>query len=169
MPAELGARVDQVLAVVERQKQLAWPERRGERLQQRPRRFFPDADHRRHPRDDEVGLPQVGQLNEPDAIGELIRRLGQDPHSQPGLPDTPGSAERERAGLAYHPEQLGELFLAADETIRRLGQIGQNLHYLVRLLDDSRQQAMSLPERANGIRKPDCSGISLGPANRICP
>ncbi len=110
------------------------------------RRFFPDANHRRHARDNEIGLPQIAELDEPDTVGKLIRRpgqdtqgqdaQGQDAQGQPGLADSAGPAQRERAGLPHRTEQLGDLFLAADEAIRRPGQISQNVHYLVQLLDE---------------------------------
>jgi hypothetical protein len=136
MLTELGAGLNQMLTVVERQEQTAGPERRGERLQQRLRPFFPDANDRRHARDNEIRLPQIAELDKPDTIGKLVLRRGQDAQGQPGLADSAGPAQRESAGLPHQTEQLSQLFLAADETIRRLGQVGQNVHYLVQLLDE---------------------------------
>ena len=56
MPADLGARVEQVLAVVQGQQQLPRPQRVAERLEQRPPGLFGDPDDRRYPRDHQVGL-----------------------------------------------------------------------------------------------------------------
>jgi len=85
--AQARARVNQVLAVVQRQQQPARPQRVGQRVEQRPPGFLLDADDRRHPRHDELGLAQVAELDEPHPVREVLGQPGEDPQGQPGLPD----------------------------------------------------------------------------------
>ena len=74
-----------------------------------------------------IGLPQITQLDKPRPVGEFVRYRGTDLQSQPGLPDPPGPAKRQRTRHAHQPVQLVELALTADETILFVGQIGRNL------------------------------------------
>jgi hypothetical protein len=74
-----------------------------------------------------IGLPQITQLDKPRPVGEFIRYRGTHLQSQPGLPDPPGPAKRQRTRHAHQPVQLVELALTADETILFVGQIGRNL------------------------------------------
>ena len=127
--AKPRARIDQVLAVVQRQEQLAGPQRVGERLKQRAAGLLADADGGCHTRDDEIGLPQIAKLDKPRAVGEFVRYRGTDLQSQPGLPDPPGPAKRQRTRHAHQPVQLVELALTADETVLFVGQIGRNLSF----------------------------------------
>ena len=131
MPADLGARVEQVLAVVQGQQQLPRPQRVAERLEQRAPGLFGDPDDRRYARDHQVGLLQVSQLDEPDPVGKLRRGQGQEPQREPGLPDAPGAAQGQRARSAQHLAELGELPLPADEAIRFLGQMCLDLVHVI--------------------------------------
>jgi hypothetical protein len=56
----------------------------------------------------------------------VIPTQRQDPQRQPGLPMPPGP-HRVSARLPQHPPQLGDLMLAADETICLLGQASLGL------------------------------------------
>ena len=128
--AHHGARVDEVLAVVQNQQQPARGHRIGERVEQRPAGLLADTQRRRHPGDHQVGLPQVAQVHEADAIGERPHHGEQDPQGQPGLPDTARPAERERPGHAQQFTQLPELVFAAHEVVRFLGHLDPDLGYL---------------------------------------
>ena len=146
MTADPGARIDQVLAIIERQEQPARPQRFGERFQQGAPGLFADPDGRRDTRDHEIGLPQVTQLDKPHPVRKLIRDRGQDLQSQPGLPDTPGATQRQRARHAHELAQLVELTLTADEGILILGEIGRDLFYLIpRGPDSGAQSSRSIP------------------------
>ena len=131
LAAQLGARVDQVLAVVEGEQQQARPQRVGERLGQRAPGLFADAGDRRHARGHLVRMSQVSQLDEAHPVGKLIRGHGQDPQREPGLPDAPGPAQGQRADVAQHPAQFAELTLAADEAVRLLGQMCLDLVHVI--------------------------------------
>jgi len=113
------------------------PQRVGQRVRQRPPGLLADAEGGRHPRDDQVGLMQVGptrvgQLDQERPVGELRGRRGQDPQRQPGLPDAAGPAQGQRARLPQHPAQLGDLALAADEAVGLLGQMSVGLVHVTR-------------------------------------
>jgi hypothetical protein len=56
VPADLRARVQQVLAVVQGQQHPARPQRVAQRLEQRAARLLGDPDDRRDARDHQVGL-----------------------------------------------------------------------------------------------------------------
>ena len=123
MPADLGARVEQVLAIVQGQHQLPRPQRVAERLEQRAPGLFADPDDRRYAGDHQVGLLQVSQLHPPDPGGKLARGQGQESQREPGLADAPGTAQGQRAGMAQHLAKLDELPFPANEAIRFLGQM----------------------------------------------
>ncbi len=129
--AQLGAHVDQVLAVIQGQQQPARPQRVGQRLPQRAPGLFADADNRGHARGHQVSLLQVRQLDEPCPIGKLIRDRGQQPQRQPGLPDASGPPQGQRTRMTQHPAQFAELALAADEAIRFLGQMCLDLVHVI--------------------------------------
>jgi hypothetical protein len=123
MPADLGARVEQVLAVVQGQQQAPRPQRVGERLEQRAPGLLADPHDRRDARDHQLGLLQVSQFHEPDPVGKLLFGQGQEAQREPGLADAPGPAQGQRARSVQHLAELSELPLPADEAIRFLGQM----------------------------------------------
>jgi hypothetical protein len=87
-----------VLAIVQGEQQPRPPQDVGQGLQQRAPGLLADAERGSHARDDQVGLPHVSQLDEPHPIGEFTRHRGEQPQRQPGFPDAPGPAQRQRAG-----------------------------------------------------------------------
>jgi hypothetical protein len=121
-----------MLAVVQGQHQAARSQRVGQRVRQRPPGLLADAEGGRHPRDDQVGLAQVGQLHQKRPVGKLLGRRGQDPQGQPGLPDPAGPAQGQRACLPQHPAQVGDLAFAADEAVGLLGQMSLGLVHVTR-------------------------------------
>jgi len=130
MPPDLGARLEQVLAVVQDQQHPPRPQRVAERLEQRAPGLLGDPGDRRDTRDHLIGLPQLGQLDEPDPIRELFPRggalsgdHGQQPEGEPGFADPAGAAQGQRAGPAQQLAQLAKLPFPADKAIRFLGQM----------------------------------------------
>ena len=118
--AQARARIDQVLAVVQRQQQPPRPQRVGQRIEQRAPGFLLDADDRRHPRHHQLGLAQVAELDEPHPVRELAGQLGQDPKGQPRLPDAARPAQRHGAYRQRELTQLAEFALTADKAVRLL-------------------------------------------------
>ena len=112
-----------MLTVVEREQHPPRPERVGEGVNQRAARFPDHPDGRCHPRDDQLGLPQVAELHEPDSIREVAGDGGQDLQGQPRLADTAGAAERERPRAIEDAAQVGQFQFPPDEPIRFLGQV----------------------------------------------
>jgi hypothetical protein len=120
-----------VLAVVQGQQQPAAPQDIGQGLQQGAPGLFADPQNRRDTGDDQVGLAQVGQLDEPCPVGELSRDRGQQPQRQPGFADASGPAQGQRPRRVHQAAQLIEFVLTADEAVRFFGQLGLNLDYLI--------------------------------------
>ena len=114
--AQAGARVDQVLAVVQHQQHAAMPEGLGERVEQRPAWLLVDADDGGQPGHDVLGLPQVAELDEPGAVREVARDGVEQPEREPRLADAAGAAQGHRAHHAQQLTQLADLGRAADET-----------------------------------------------------
>ncbi len=82
-------------------------------LQQGAPGLLADPQDRRDAGDDQIGLPQVGQLDEPCPVGELSRHRGQQSQRQPGCADASGPAQGQRprrvhqiAGDVVHPVLL---------------------------------------------------------------
>ena len=118
--AQSGARIDQVLAVVQRQQQPTRPKRIGQRLDERAARFLLDTDDRRYIRHDQLRLAQVTEPDEPHPVRELVGHPRQDPQSQPGLPDATRPAQRYGMPRQREPAQLAEFALTSDEAVRLL-------------------------------------------------
>ena len=125
MAADLGARVDDVLAVVQGQQQPARAQRVGEGVEQRASGFLADADNGGEPQDHQLGLPEIGQLDKPGSVGKV----------QPGLPDAPRPAQRQGPGYRQEPPQFTDLTLAPYEAIRLFGKIAVNFVYLFPFLN----------------------------------
>ena len=143
--ADLGARVEQVLAVVQGQQQPPRPQRVAERLEQRAAGFLGDPDDRRDARDHQVGLPQVGQLDEPEP------RPGTPPRRWPAGAAPAGSCRslQARTGSARGPG-------AASGAARRVPAPGRR-RYSVPRADGpgSRPRGISLRRRQHPQRKPE--------------
>jgi hypothetical protein len=85
-----------VLAAVEGEQHPPRRQRRGEGVNQRAAGFPEHANGGRHPRDDQPGLPQIAEFDQPHPVREVARDAGQDLQGQPRLANTAGTAERER-------------------------------------------------------------------------
>jgi hypothetical protein len=66
-------------------------------------------------RGDLVGVLDGGQLDEPDAVGELIEQIGGDLHGKAGLAGAAGAGEGEQMRGAQEALDLVHLLLPADE------------------------------------------------------
>ncbi len=63
------------------------------------------------------------EVDEPDAVGELVLEGTRRLEREPALPDARRPGERDEAVLAQKGGDLGELVLAADERRRRCGEV----------------------------------------------
>ena len=95
---QAGARVDQVLAVVENEQRLARGQMRHERLQGRARCGDRHADGQRRRLRHERGVAEARQVDEPSAVGQLRQRVRRDLERQPRLAAAPGAGERHEPG-----------------------------------------------------------------------
>ncbi len=90
----MRARVDQMLAIIQRQQHRPRPQCLGERLNQRAPPLLVHADDRRHPRDDKIRLAHVAELDEPGSVREIAGERRENAQSQPRLPDAASPAQR---------------------------------------------------------------------------
>jgi hypothetical protein len=116
-----------VLAVVQHQQQAPGPQRRRERLEQRPPGLLADPRGRGGRLGHQRGVGQGRQLHQPDAV--RVRRP-QGPRRlerQAGLAHAPGAGQRHQARAGGRPGQqprhLGPLRLPADEGGQRRRQV----------------------------------------------
>ena len=117
---ELGARVDDVLAVVEQHQQGALADRVGQRGDQRLVGVRGDAEHVGDRDRYQVLVVQRGEIGEPDAVPRAVQQPGRDLEPEPGLARPARAGERDQAGGGDQPAYLGQLGVAADEA-RHLG------------------------------------------------
>ncbi len=123
--AEGGARVDQMLAIVEQDQGLPRLQHVGQRVRQRAPGLSVDADDRGHPRDDQVLLPQVAQLDHVDAVREVAGHGGHQPQGQPGLPDAARAAQGEGPGPVQRLAQIAKFTFPPDEPVWFLRKLGR--------------------------------------------
>ena len=81
---ELGARVDEMLAVVEHDQYMRVAKGARERLSHRPR-LRADPDRGGHRAGHERGIRQRCELDQPDAIHVVLKRLARGPQRQTRL------------------------------------------------------------------------------------
>ena len=125
---ELRARVDDVLAVVEHEQELARRAYASSASTRLLARRVGDAErHRDRPRHEPV-FGKLGEVDEPDAVDPRIdlppRRLQREPR----LARTAEPGDRDEPALAQELLELVELALAADEARKRRRQVVPGLH-----------------------------------------
>jgi hypothetical protein len=72
------------------------------------------------------GVSRRCQLNEPDAVAELLGRLGGGMEGEPRLTDPADPGQRHRSVPDEQLTYPGELNLPTDETCRLLGQVARH-------------------------------------------
>jgi hypothetical protein len=111
-----GAAVEQVLAVVEHQQQ---PVPVGQRGQHGalfvPVPWIADRQHERHLVDDERGIGETGEVDQPGPAREVRGDHRGRLEGQAGLPDPAGAGEGHRAGAAQGLGDAPHLLAPADE------------------------------------------------------
>ena len=110
-----------MLAGVQDQQQLTAPERVDQRRGGGPVGLLADAEHGRHLPRGQRRVGAVGQLDQPDAVGEVVSQLPAEPGGEPGLADAAGPAQGQRAHVAEQQRQVAKVALAADEAVRLRG------------------------------------------------
>ncbi len=117
--SEHRALVEEVLAVVQNQQQIARPQILGERpydilvSHREPQRL---RDRKR----DQSGVGDAGELHQGHAVGERPLRLAGDLRGQTGFSDPTDSDQRDQPRGSQQPAHLGRLGPAPDET-RQVG------------------------------------------------
>ena len=112
---QLGARVDDVLAVVQQQEQAPLADRLDQGVQQRAVRVRRDAEHLGHGGGDEAGVLQRGEIGEPHAVAGTVRHPGRDLEREPGLARAARAGERHQARAGDQAAHFGQLGVPADE------------------------------------------------------
>jgi hypothetical protein len=145
---QAGARVDQVLAVVENDQRLARGQMRHERLQSPARCGDRHADGQRRRLRHEHGVAEARQVDEPSAVGQLRPRVRRDLERQPRLAAAPGAGERHEPGAAQQARDLRALALTADER----GQLAREVAAARRRRARRRRQQLLVELAGRGVR-----------------
>ncbi len=110
-----GSGCDQVLEVVEQDKDPRVFEVASQPIQQRPVAHVPQPDSLRDRREDEIWIPDRCQRHEEHGFGEPAGDLGSQLEAKPGLAAAAGAGERQQAAALQEPLQLLELPFPADK------------------------------------------------------
>ena len=115
---EHRARVDEVLAGVQDQQEVAVAQVGEHRVQVGTVGLLGEAERARDRVHQEPGLAQRGQLDQADTVGEAWRRRRGGAQREAALADAARAGHRDQPGLFKQRAQPGELCLPADETGR---------------------------------------------------
>ena len=112
---ELGDLLHEVLAVVEKQKQVLRAQVVDDRLEQRPAAVVAHAEAARNGRDHERRVDDWRQLHNPGAVPPLAREPTPDLQDHPRLAGASGPDDRHEPRSADESLQLGDLRFPTDE------------------------------------------------------
>ena len=112
---EPGARVQEMLAVVQDDQQPPLGQLPGQRDLGRPRLGQRHVQHRRDRLRHQLGTRERRQLDDVDAVGIAVGQPGRDLVGQPGLAGAAGAGQGEQSRAAERLADLGKLAPAADE------------------------------------------------------
>ena len=112
---ELGAGVEDVLAVVQQQEQAALADRLHHRVHDGQARVLGYAQHGGDGDGGQVRVLQRGKIREPDPVARPVQELGRHLKPEAGLARPARAGERDQAGGGDQAAHLGELTVAADE------------------------------------------------------
>ncbi len=115
--------LEQVLAVVHQEQQLPVPQVGEQESPRLGRGLVAQVQGREDRVPHQVGVPDIGQLDQPCAVREGAGEIGPDPDREAGLADAARADERDQANRAELLPQLRELAAAADEAGRLGGQV----------------------------------------------
>ena len=109
--------VDEVLAVVEEEKQTLSLHRTSDRVGQRPARLLVDVEDTGYGGGHEPTVPERGQGHPPDPVRKRVGELGGQLQREPRLPGParPRQGQDTDSGLRGSLHEPGELLLAAEE------------------------------------------------------
>ena len=123
MGDELGARLDQMLAIVEHQQQSLWPEVLGQRVGNVPRADVAQADRRGNRAGYQRWVAKSGQFHEPAAVGVAGKVIADELLRQARFADAARADERQQRRRREHSRELTQLVLAADKAGQRPRQV----------------------------------------------
>ena len=142
---ELGASVDEVLAVVQHHQQAALADRLHQRIRHRAARLQADAQHIRHRHRHQLRVAERGQVGEPHPLPSAIGQPGRHLQPQPGLARPARPSQRHQPRGAHQRPHRGQLHLPADEARHLRGQVGRQLRVAQRpQRRERRRQFLSL-------------------------
>ena len=110
-----GSCCDQVLEVVEQDKDPHIFEVASQAIQQRPVAHIPQPDTLRDRRQDEFRVPDRGQRHEIHTVREAAGGLGGELEAKPGLAAAARARESQQTAAFQEPLQILQLLLPADE------------------------------------------------------
>ena len=120
---ELGARLHEVLAVVEDQQQVPVPHELQQRVDDREPGLFLHAQHRRHRLRHETRIVDWSELDQPRAVGKRVEGVGRHLERQPGLAEAAATQQCQQACLGELFSYVDEFAFAPDEGRELLRQV----------------------------------------------
>src|SRR2546430_1562680 len=91
---------------------------RRQDLQRRSGRLVPEVEGAENNVGHESAIANLGQLDQPGAVGKSSGKVGRSPKREPGLTDTSWADETDEPARVELLSDLGELAPAADEARR---------------------------------------------------
>ena len=104
---KLGARLDQMFAVVENDEEPSTADVLEKCLRHRAPRFLLDAEYRRHRLRHETRIGERSELDEPHAIGEVVHDFGSNLQREARLADAAGAVQQYQPVLRQESRHLG--------------------------------------------------------------
>jgi hypothetical protein len=120
---EARTSLQQVLAIVQQQQQLAALDSRAQGLQDRLPRRLMHAQHLGHRARHQRRIGQRGQVHEPDTVAVGGHHLSRRLQREPSLADAADTNKSQQACAGQQPLDVDQLPFAADERRQRLRQI----------------------------------------------
>ena len=120
---EDGARIDQMLTVVEHEQQSSRRQVVAENAGQRPSGLLPYLESSGHGLCHQGRIGQRRQLDQPDPVVEDLHQLAGRDQREPGLSRAARAGQADQSVLPEQTSDLGELRLAADEAADLRGQV----------------------------------------------
>jgi hypothetical protein len=130
---ELGASVDDVLAVVEDHEDVLVPQNLEQQFDERSVRLLAKAEDAGNSRRHLRGLGSRGKVHEPDSFAAAIEQFSGDLQRQTCLAGAAGPGERHEARGLDQRADFGELGIATDKGAEKPGQIVGQLRVVERV------------------------------------
>ena len=160
LPREFGARVHNVLAIVEHEQEAPVARELEQCLEHRMPRVFLHAERGGHRLRHQPGIADRREFDQPHAVRIIVEHLCRHLQRQARLAEASAAQQRQEPRLAEQPGDFGEFALARDERRQLLRQVVR------RLRERPQGRKLSLQRRMHDLAAPARAGPgrAAGPA-----